>query len=83
VPYRKAGIRNWVVLVTVAAMFAVGTFAVAQQEGSSEPASETETADDDLGPRWQRPDAEGWTPGTPGPPPWAGQDDEGGDGADD
>lgn len=68
---RSQGIRNWRLLGALVALLAIGGLAIGQE---SQPPADTPGTDDserDLGPRWQREDAEGWEPGDKGPPPWA------------
>ena len=74
---RSRGSRYWIVLAAVLGVLTAGGLAMAQ-EGTT---SDNPEAGEDQGPPWLRPDFEGdWTPGTPGPPPWAGQDDDDGEG---
>lgn len=75
--HKAVGIRNWLLLAAIVSVFAVGGFAIAQEGGEAEPTQPAPTeTEEDLGPPWMRPGAEDWTPNTPGPPPWAGQDDD-------
>ncbi|MFP3883720.1 MAG: hypothetical protein ACLFWH_15580, partial [Actinomycetota bacterium] len=74
---KKRGIRNWTILIAVSALLAFSGLALAQETQPDNEDAETEGE----GPPWTRDGFEGdWTPGTPGPPPWAGQDDEEDDG---
>ena len=69
------GIRTWTILIAVVALLAFSGLALAQ-ESETEP--DSEATDDGEGPPWTREGFEDWTPGTPGPPPWAdGSDDDG------
>jgi hypothetical protein len=71
------GLRNWIVLAAVLGLLTAGGLAMAQ-EGTS---NDNQEAREDQGPPWLRPGYDDdWTPGTPGPPPWAGQDDDDNDG---
>ncbi|HUG31864.1 MAG TPA: hypothetical protein VMM14_03135 [Acidimicrobiia bacterium] len=72
---KAKGVRNWIILAAVG-LLSVSGLALAQED-----TADTQAAEDDAGPPWLRPDFEGdWTPGTPGPPPWAGKDDKDGQG---
>ena len=68
------GLRNWIALAAVLGLLTAGGLAVAQ-EGTS---SDNQEAGEGQGPPWLRPEFkdDDWQPGTPGPPPWAGQDDD-------
>lgn len=64
------GLRNWIVMAAVLGLLTVGGLALAQEDKSDD-----QDVGEDAGPPWLRPEFEGtWTPGTPGPPPWAGRD---------
>ncbi|HKX75046.1 MAG TPA: hypothetical protein VJR05_06625 [Acidimicrobiia bacterium] len=54
------------------------TVTISEPDTVAPPEEEQEKIEDVEGPRWLRDDAEGWTPGTPSPPPWAGDDGDGG-----
>ncbi len=71
---RARGIRNWTILIAVMALLAFSGLALAQ-ESETEP--DNEATEEGEGPPWTREGFEGdWTPGSGGPPPWAGQDDD-------
>ncbi len=70
---RARGIRHWTILIAVMALLAFSGLALAH-ESEAEPNSEA--IEEGEGPRWLREGFEDdWTPGSGGPPPWAGQDD--------